>query len=190
MRVFVAVFPPPEVRRALLEAARAHPGFRLTAPERTHLTLKFLGGVPRATLPRTISALEPIRNEQEPFDVVTSDFGAFPSPHRARILWAGLGEGSDHLRALAEVVEACLEPEGFAREGRPFVPHITIGRARRPMSFDSTGADLPELRFTVSGVDLVQSKHEDTGVAYSTLARFRFRDLETRTPAKKGYPVS
>jgi len=175
MRAFVAVFPPPEARRALIEAAKAHPDFRLTDPRRVHLTLKFLGDVSPSALPRIIAALEPVRDEHEPFDTVTSSFGAFPSPRRARILWAGLGEGAEQIRALAETVEACLEPEGFAREDRPFVSHITLGRARRPASFDAAGADLPELRFTVSGVDLVQSKHEATGVAYSTLARYEFQ---------------
>jgi len=116
MRAFVAVFPPPEVRRALIEAAKAHPDFRLTDPRRVHLTLKFLGDVSPSALPRIIAALEPVRDEHEPFDTVTSSFGAFPSPRRARILWAGLGEGAEQIRALAETLEACLEPEGFARE--------------------------------------------------------------------------
>lgn len=179
MRAFVAVFPPPEVQQDLIEAAKAHPDFRPTAPQRAHLTLKFLGDIPPDTLPRIIAALEPVRNDQEPFDVVTSGFGAFPSPHHARILWAGLGEGTDQLHALAETVDRCLEQEGVAREDRPFVSHITLGRAHRPTLFDPAGATLPELRFTVSGLDLVQSKHEATGVAYSTLARYRFQGLRT-----------
>lgn len=173
MRAFVAVFPPPEVQRALIEAAEVHPAFRPTAPQRVHLTLKFLGEVPPGVLTQIKAALEPIRNEHEPFDVVTSDFGAFPSPHRARILWAGLDAGaSSLLQALAESIEARLEPEGFAREGRPFVPHMTLGRARRPTPFGP--ASLPKLQFTVSGVDLVQSRHGATGVEYSTLARYKF----------------
>lgn len=178
MRAFVAVFPPPEVQQALIEAAGAHPNFSPTAPERTHLTLKFLGDVPPDTLPRIIPALEPVRNDREPFDVVTTGFGAFPSPHRATILWAGSGEGTDQLRALAETVERCLEPEGFRREDRLFVPHITLGRARRPTPLDPASPALPELRFTVSGVDLIQSKHERTGVEYSTLASYEFRGLQ------------
>ena len=178
MRAFIAVFPPPEVQRALLEAAEAHPGFRLTAPRRIHLTLKFLGDVPPDTLPRVIAALKPIRDGQEPFGVVTSGFGAFPSRNRARILWAGVDEGAEQLRALAETVQTCLEPEGFAREDRLFVPHITLGRARQPTSLDPASAALPELRFIVSGVDLIQSKHEETGVEYSTLARYEFQGLQ------------
>ena len=176
MRVFAAVFPPPDVQRTLIEAARDQPNFRPTASHRVHLTLKFLGEVSRDALPGIIAALEPLRDGQQPFDTATSNFGAFPSTHRARILWAGLGEGADQLRALAETVETLLEPEGFVREDKTFIPHLTLGRARRPALFDA-GADLPRLRFTVSSVDLVQSEHGATGVAYSTLARYEFRRI-------------
>ena len=176
MRVFVAVFPPPEVQEALVEAARALPteAFRLIAPERVHLTLKFLGEAPPEDLPRITSALERTSRHGEPFDATPSDFGVFPSTRRARILWAGIGEGATELRALSRTVEDLLEPEGFDREDRPFVPHLTLGRARRPVPLDPAGASLPQLRFTVSGLDLVQSKDEPTGVAHSTLARYGF----------------
>ena len=176
MRAFVAVFPPPSVRHALIEAAQTvpHAGFRLTAPQRVHLTLRFLGDLSPEALPRIAAALEPVREGQVPFDAVTTGFGVFPSACRARILWAGVGEGAEGLRALAHAVETCLQPEGFAPEDRPFVPHITLGRASRPKPFEPADATLPELRFTVSRVDLVQSKHGTTGVAYSTLASYHF----------------
>jgi RNA 2',3'-cyclic 3'-phosphodiesterase len=174
VRVFVAVFPPPEVQRALVSSARTIPteSFRLTAPERVHLTLKFLGDVQPEDLPRITSALERMPRQNVPFDATTSRFGAFPSARRARILWAGIDHGAEELQALARAVESILEPEGFAREGRPFIPHLTLGRARRPSSIDLTDADHPELRFTVSKIDLVESKHEPTGVAYSILKSY------------------
>jgi RNA 2',3'-cyclic 3'-phosphodiesterase len=174
LRLFVAVFPPREVQEALAETARALPKspFRPTAAERVHLTLKFLGDVPTDSPPRIIAALEPIRAEHEPFDVAISGLGVFPSPRRARVLWAGFDEGEARLRSLTQTVEARLETEGFPREERPFVPHATLGRARRPAPFDPADVNLPELRFTVSGIDVVQSKHGPTGVEYSTLARY------------------
>ena len=48
MRAFVAVFPPPEVRREALAWARrlrSDDRVRWTRPENIHLTLKFLGEV-------------------------------------------------------------------------------------------------------------------------------------------------
>ena len=174
MRLFVAVFPPPEVQKALARAARALPRnpFRLTPPDRVHLTLMFLGEASPQDLPRLTRALEPIRNQPGAFQATVEDFGVFPSPRRARVLWAGIGEGAERLVALAEATEVILEPEGFARETRPFVPHLTLGRTRRPALFDPSGTSFPDLRFTVAAVDLVQSEQDRHGVTYSTIEKY------------------
>jgi RNA 2',3'-cyclic 3'-phosphodiesterase len=178
VRTFVAVFPPPEVREALFHAARALPAskdFRLIGPEKLHLTLKFLGDVAEDDLSTVTRALEPVRERHEPFEVSTSGFGAFPSERRARILWAGVGEGSGPLRALARDVDDLLEAAGFEREGRPYVPHLTLGRARgRPAKLDDIGVPPPAHQFTVSAVDLVRSVPGEAGVTYSVLATYSF----------------
>ena len=173
MRVFVGVFPPPEVQETLIEAARALPtdAFRLTAPERVHLTLKFLGEVPPEELPRASSALERVGRQRGPFDATVSGFGVFPSVRRARILWAGIGQGAEELVSLARAVEDLLEPKGFAREDKPFVPHLTLGRARRPVLFDPGEATPPRLGFSVGALDLVESRQGASGVTYPVLER-------------------
>jgi 2'-5' RNA ligase len=88
-------------------------------------------------------------------------------------LWAGIGEGSDRLRALAEDVEESLEPLGFEREVRIYVPHLTLGRARgRPVALEAVETPSPVPAFPVSRVDLVQSVLGEGGAAYSTLAAY------------------
>jgi len=181
VRTFVAVFPPPEVREALLRAARDLPSsseFRLVGKEKIHLTLKFLGAVAEDELDRVIQALEPVRERHEPFEVSTSAFGAFPSKGKARILWADVEEGAVSLRAVAEDVEDLLEPAGFEREARPYVPHLTLGRTLgRPAKLVDDAKDSPPaLRFKVSGVELVKSAPGKEGVTYSVLATYPFRD--------------
>ncbi len=47
-------------------------------------------------------------------------------------MWAGLGEGRNALVALGAALAAGLEARGFAREERPFAPHLTLARARDP----------------------------------------------------------
>ncbi|HVD44056.1 MAG TPA: RNA 2',3'-cyclic phosphodiesterase [Rubrobacter sp.] len=178
MRTFVAVFPPPAIREALLRAARDLPAskaFRLIGPEKLHLTLKFLGNVAEDDLSRVAQALEPLRQRHEPFEVSISGFGAFPSERKARILWAGVGEGSEPLRAVALSVEDLLEPAGFGREQRPYVPHLTLGRARgRQAKLDGASVSPPALRFTLSSVDLVESVPGEGEVTYSVLETYSF----------------
>lgn len=176
MRAFVAVFPPPEVQEALAGAAHRLPVVgkaRLTPPANVHLTLKFLGDVPEDDLSRVAEALESLRERHEPFEASISGFGAFPSPKKARILWAGIGQGSDRLRALARDVDESLEPLGFERENRPYFPHLTLGRARgRPVVLETVETPSPVPGFPVRRVDLVQSVLGEGGAAYSTLAAY------------------
>jgi 2'-5' RNA ligase len=178
VRTFVAVFPPPAIREALFRAARDLPAskaFRLIGPEKLHLTLKFLGNVAEDDLSRVAQALEPLRGRHEPFEVSISGFGAFPSERKARILWAGVGEGSEPLRAVALSVEDLLEPAGFGREQRPYVPHLTLGRARgRQAKLDGASVSPPALRFTLSSVDLVESVPGEGEVTYSVLETYSF----------------
>ncbi len=178
MRTFVAVFPPPEVREALFRAARDLPAsddFRLTSREKIHLTLKFLGEVAEEDLARVKRTLAPIRGRYEPFEISVSGFGAFPSERQARILWSGIEEGTGPLRAIAHDVEELLEPLGFGRETRPYVPHLTLGRTRdRRAKVEVASVAPPALRFTVSGVELVESAPGAGGVTYSILETFSF----------------
>ena len=179
MRTFVAVFPPPEVRETLARAARKLPvsgEVRWVRPANVHLTLKFLGDVAESDLSRVAEALEAIRGRHEPFEVALCGFGAFPSGRRARIFWAGIGEGSERLRALARDVELSLEPLGFDREARPYSPHLTLGRAHgRPASLvDAAGASEPGPRFWVRRMELVKSVLGGAGADYSTLAAYPF----------------
>ena len=176
MRAFVAVFPPPEVRKSLADAARRLPingNVRFTAPANVHLTLKFLGDVPEDDLGRVVQALESLREGHAPFEASISGFGAFPSARRARILWAGIGEGSERLIALSRHVEELVRPLGFEREDRPYHPHLTLGRARgRPVTLQEAGISAPVTGFLVDQVDLVQSVLGSAGATYSTLAAY------------------
>ena len=178
MRTFVAVFPPQEVREALFRAARNLPAsndFRLIGQEKIHLTLRFLGDVTEDELDRVTQALERLSGRHRPFEVSTSGFGAFPSKRRARILWAGIEAGAGLLRTVAEDVEDLLEPVGFEREDRPYLPHLTLGRAKgRQAKLEDPNTPPPALSFEVSGVELVQSMPNKAGVTYQILATYPF----------------
>jgi 2'-5' RNA ligase len=184
VRTFVAVFPPPEVRSALAGAARELPvvgEVRWVRPENVHLTLKFLGEVPEDDLDRVAEALEPLRLRHGPFEARLSSFGGFPSARRARIVWAGIGEGSEPLRALVRDVEASLEPLGFEREERAYVPHMTLGRARgRPVALEAVETPSPIPGFRVRSVELVESVLG--GSAYSTLATYLLSEGRDQRP--------
>jgi len=177
VRAFVAIFPPLEVRKTALSGAleavrRSGDKVRWARPEKVHLTLKFLGDTQEEVLNDLCAALEETCRHHAPFDVGLTGLGAFPSTRRARILWASVGAGSERLCSLATDVDAAFAPLGFEREGRPYIPHLTLGRVRgRPASFDLSRAYL-NLGFRARRAKLVESTLTEEGAVYRTVEAF------------------
>jgi 2'-5' RNA ligase len=174
VRLFVAIFPPPEVRRAALESARQslvegqRDLIRWVPPENAHLTLKFLGDLEREAVPGVEAALAAVCARHGPFGVRLSGMlGAFPAERRASVLWAGISEGSEDLSLLAADVEAALEPLGFPAAGRPYRPHLTLGRARgRPLRLELPRSAVTLPGFRAERVWLVESSLGPKGASY------------------------
>jgi 2'-5' RNA ligase len=134
-RLFVGI-PVSDGLRAALEAHLAAtvgerlPG-RAVPPANWHLTLRFLGATDAERRCRVVDELARI-DPPPPFDLSLTGLGAFPRAGRAKVLWIGVGEGADPLRALAASVEAAVVRAGFASEPKPFSPHLTLSRLRDP----------------------------------------------------------
>ena len=141
-------FPPPVRRRiaAATEGLRALEGVRAVPVEQLHLTLRFIGDADRGLEGPLARALAAAAAEVPRFDLRLTGAGAFPSPRRPRVLWAGVREPPG-LSALHRVVEAAVLGVGFRPARRPFRPHVTVGRVR--------GADPPRgLADLIAGVRL------------------------------------
>lgn len=147
---------------------------RWVAPASYHITLKFLGW----TRPEAMVAIRDVlaRSLTGPtFDVSIRGLGAFPRVDDARVLWAGVDDPGGGIARLAETVEHELGELGFAREVRPFHPHITLGRMHEPA--DLTGLLASESAQTfrqtvVDAVVLYESIMKTLGSEYMTRARF------------------
>jgi 2'-5' RNA ligase len=190
LRTFTAIFPPADVQSAVARALKAARNsiddrVRWVRPENVHLTLKFLGDVQREDLGELCAALEEACARHTPFDASLAGLGAFPSKRRARILWAGIGAGSERLSSLAADLDAVLMPLGFEREERTYTPHLTLGRIRgRPANLD-----LPQivwdLGFPVQRVELVESTLTAEGSAYRIVRAFTLKGSSQPSPRKR-----
>jgi 2'-5' RNA ligase len=131
-RLFFALDPPADVRAALHGIAQGLgplPGGRLTAANRLHLTLLFLGMVPLELLPRIQAAAG--RVNTPPFSIGLERIGYW---RHAGVLWLGVQPSPAlnalHERLRAEVAAGCPE---VILETREFRPHVTLLRGlRRP----------------------------------------------------------
>ncbi len=133
VRAFVAIDLDPGLKSAVgdlirrLEAARAD--IRWTKAGGFHLTLMFLGDIDETQSGRVMTALGEVAGRHRPFALRLKGTGAFPGERNPRVLWVGVAAGPE-LAELQDDLEKALESEGFAREERPFKPHLTLGRVK------------------------------------------------------------
>ncbi len=146
-----------------------------------HLTLKFLGEQPEERLQAIAGAVRRAAREAAPFELQFRGLGVFPSPQRARIIWAGAAAGAAGLAALARLLEQALAGEGFPRENRPFRAHLTLGRVRRPLPEQllrrqlAEGATFVTPASTVPSLRLYRSRLTPQGAHYTALEEFFLR---------------
>jgi 2'-5' RNA ligase len=186
LRLFIALELPHDVLAALqamqdrLRGRAPRETIRWTRPEGIHLTLKFLGETPAAKQPAITAAMQQAAAGYAPLHLHAAGLGCFPNTTRPRVVWIGLGGDLAALTALAEAMEAATETLGFAREGRAFSPHLTLGRVRQ----EAGSADVKALGrlieathvgeiacWTAESVSLMRSDLRPDGARYTCLAQ-------------------
>ncbi len=132
MRLFYAVdVEPGERLRSLLREMRSIPGAKVMSPDSLHITLRFLGDQDPAMTTELCQALEEAVEGEGPFEMAFRSVGCFPGEHRPRVLWAGVEDGGA-LPRIVERLERRLQDMGLPGEARPFRPHLTLARLKRP----------------------------------------------------------
>jgi RNA 2',3'-cyclic 3'-phosphodiesterase len=183
VRAFIAIRVSPEVERsiedAIAELRTPDDGIKWMSSANLHLTLKFLGpAVPIEKIHNLDRELKVVAAETEAFDVEATGVSGFPNLNRLRVLWVGLA--SDALIDLANRVEAASERCGFAREDRPFNPHLTIARLKTPRLSAETRASIENARnrkfgaSTIREMTLYRSLLTSRGSIYEALSKFSF----------------
>jgi 2'-5' RNA ligase len=163
MRIFFAIWPPAAAARALAQWAREAQrltGGTLTAEEKIHLTLAFLG---EADHTRAIAAGR--RLQAEPHALPMEEARYWRDNH---IVWAGPRETPPPLAALFKRLELELYKEDFILERRPFTAHVTLIRKARAAKLPP----LPAVDWPVREFLLVRSQLSSAGSAYEPLERF------------------
>ena len=132
IRTFIALETPPAIRASISEVLtalrEADAEVRWEAPEKFHVTVKFLGDVDERKLPTIIAKIEQTVSTISPFEMAYSEIGMFPDRQHPRIIWIGCQNPDRRLSRLKNVLDSSLEPLGFRVEARAFHPHITVGR--------------------------------------------------------------
>src|SRR3982750_3463285 len=135
MRIFLAINPPAEVRRRVWEATaplrESSPDVAWIPQDKIHLTLKFIGEVSQEGALALSSAMSDLARTHAAPMIHLASVGAFPTFRRPRVIWMGI-DPEPKLELLHHDVELACDRLGHELEGRPFRPHLTLGRVRRP----------------------------------------------------------
>jgi 2'-5' RNA ligase len=136
VRAFIAIDLSPEILQHLeqvsvqLKKRLEGVPVRWVPVDNIHLTLKFLGDVSLANVDMLKKILQTEVDGHHAFEISVGGLGAFPSTRRPRVVWVGV-EAPAELAAVQNGVESAMARLGYAREERPFTPHLTLGRVSR-----------------------------------------------------------
>jgi RNA 2',3'-cyclic 3'-phosphodiesterase len=185
VRLFLAINLTPQVRR---EVAAATAALRQAAPQASwvdepllHLTLKFLGEQSDDRLDEIQAAAARVAGRHRELVMTLGGIGAFPNFRRARVVWMGIAQEA-RLELLHHDIEVEYETLGVEVEGRPFRPHLTLGRLKHALTDDEVKALARVARetdyrtdFIVRSIDVMRSDLTATGSVYTTLVSAALR---------------
>jgi 2'-5' RNA ligase len=180
IRAFIAISLPEAVLQAIAKAQETLKGsglnIRWVRKEGMHLTLKFLGDIGGDDVERIHAAIERATKNFSPFALRGEGVGVFPDLRRPRVVWVGVTENVETLRALQRDLESQLNELGFPKEKRSFKGHLTVGRVKGRLDRTKLSEALEALTefrtesFTAQSVVLFQSDLRPQGAVYSRLA--------------------
>ena len=179
MRLFIAALLPDDVRQSLGEFTNSIKpnieGVKWEKREKLHVTLKFLGETEEKLANEISEIVGGLAQKYSPFSLSVTNIGGFPGLDNPRVLYIGLSP-NEELSAFQREIESSLEPLGFAKESRRFVPHVTIGRVRKRFAIKAP-VPLPEkVKFEISSIGVIKSDLKPGGSLYTPLKLFELTD--------------
>ncbi|WP_066636580.1 RNA 2',3'-cyclic phosphodiesterase [Desulfolucanica intricata] len=185
LRLFWAVNLPVDIKAKLVDLQRqltkVRADVKWVEEENFHLTVKFLGNVEPVKVP---AIFEQVKKEVAGVGAISleiQNLGVFPQQGMPRVLWVGLQGEKDKLIAMHNHVQKALITLGFAPEGKPFSPHLTLGRIRSPRKTQKLLEEITCLNnqnrvignVLVKTLDLMESELTRQGPVYSILGSIK-----------------
>lgn len=162
-RTFIAIELDQNVQVALAnkqrELAAVLPAVRWVNPAGIHVTLAFLGNIDADQIDAAIDTTDEAARTVDPFDIVVGGIGFFGGTRAPRVIWGGVHGGTDILASLQGTLTALLQHEGFALDGRPFSPHLTLARLRDPLSPEERARLIEQSQANFEPVGTVHVEH-------------------------------
>ena len=181
MRLFTAIELPPYLLlrlERLLSALRPEAQINWSPLDNLHITTSFIGSWPETRLDELTNALSCL-SPRERFEVTLKDFCWFPNSRSPHVLSIRT-DLCDSLQKLGDDTRDCLERLGVARERRPYTPHLTLARIKRPVPLGRLREKLEAFQpstfgaFEVNSFNLYRSDPGSNASLYRKIKAFGF----------------
>ncbi len=175
IRCFVALVPATTTRvllASLLEQLQPEPldpaRYRPVALDQLHVTLAFFKELDSSRVCGLSELLKSVTVGQPRIVSHATELLALPSSRQPQVLALRLTDAGDYMQKLAQALRLALDPADRLR----FLPHMTLGRARRGKAWQSfRPIPISSAQFGFERVVLYRSLLEPTGSRYVELAR-------------------
>lgn len=184
MRAFLSIPLPEYIKHSLADLqsllSKSEADVKWVAPERMHVTLKFLDKISLKQIERLIIGMHTIGESKEPVTIRMGKLGAFPSMKSAKVIWVGIDQGSRELSHLAQSIELLCRGMKLHEEERSFAAHITIGRVKSNKNRSELTSILQGVNwstassFVAEEFVLYQSTLTASGPTHSPISEFKF----------------
>ncbi len=146
--------------------------------ENIHLTIKFLGEIQTSSLSDLSNAAARAVADFPPFQITLEETGVFPKHGTPRVLWIGIKDESGKLAEFHSRLEEACAREGLTKEERPYHPHLTIARLRKPQGARALVAAHKEMSFepapvAVTELLVIRSELSSGGSRYTVISTHR-----------------
>ena len=175
-RLFIALNSPPIVQSNIYEIEeewrrRLGDEVRWVAPNLTHITIHFLGDVEEGREADILKIMRQSLDDLTPFVFALQNLGAFPGLSHARTVVVHVTEIEGHpLQILHKRLANKLRVQGFVIDDRTFMPHLTLGRLRRPSRVTTAWYKHRPITWSAWEVHLMESLLSPDGAQYKTIA--------------------
>ncbi len=173
LRLFFAVNLPKEVKQEIAEKFLPlipADKWRKVLPENLHVTMQFLGYLPREAVNRMQADVQQLQNF-EAFEAELNCVGHF----KGRVLWIGVGKGTEEFNLLNSKLQ-----QAIGTHDERFHAHVTLARNRgaRKQETDELIEKLRGIGFKkkiqVESIELMHSILHKTGPEYSVVSSIKF----------------
>ncbi len=136
LRTFLSIPVPPEIHalRDKLQDSVNSQGAKISWIRKgnIHLTMKFIGDTPEDDVDKISHTIKDIIISTPAMKFEITGTGCFPKKTRPRILWLGINGDLTPLQHLVRNINDALDPLGYPKEEKEYVPHLTLARIKYP----------------------------------------------------------